>query len=43
MSNTWPKGLDPRGFSPTDKQFIKINERIRILEEVVKKKLRGKK
>ena len=42
MSNTWPKGLDPRGFTPDQKQFIRINERVRQLEEVVKN-LKGKK
>ena len=38
----WPADLDPRGFTPQQKQFIKINERMRQLEQEVKKIKRSK-
>ena len=33
----WPKGLSPKDYSTEQRQFIKVNERIRLLEAVVKK------
>jgi len=43
LSNSWwPKDLDPRNYSAQDRQFIKVNERVRQLEAVVKK-LKGEK
>lgn len=38
----WPKNLQPKDYSAEQRQFIKINERVRLLEAVVQK-LRGKK
>ena len=38
----WPKGLSPKDYTTEQRQFIKINERVRQLEAVVSK-LRGKK
>lgn len=34
--NYWPKELDPKGYTLEQRQFIKINERVRQLEAVVR-------
>jgi len=38
----WPKELSPKDYTVEQRQFIKINERVRQLEAVVSK-LRGNK
>lgn len=40
--NYWPKDLDPKGYTPEQRQFIKINERTRQLEARVKLLEEGK-
>jgi len=42
MKNYWPKDLDPRNYSVQERQFIKVNERVRQLEAQVEE-LREKK
>ena len=37
MTDYWTDKLDPRSYSPQQREFIKINERVRQLEAVVKK------
>ena len=37
MTDFWPPKLDPRSYSPEQRETIKLNERLRLLELVVKK------
>ena len=43
MINYWPEGLDPKYYDQDQKTVIKIHERIRQLEDVVKKLKESKK
>ena len=43
MTDYWPAKLDPRPYNSQQREFIKINERVRQLEAVVEKLMERKK